>query len=139
MKLSDLKTMVEGSAKRRHEIHGDKIRALYGHSLPQEISMSSDPPPTVLYHGTSPLSLEAILAEGLLPMGRQRVHMSKDIKTATLVGKRKAQHPVILRIAAEAASQEGIQFHRGNELVWLSERVPPQFISIEIPEGGVDP
>lgn len=128
---SDLKKMIEVSDKKRHEIFGEKIRALYGHSVPQKIHKKVGVPPSILYHGTARHLVEQILSEGLHPMTRQYVHLSIGIDTANMVGKRKDANPVLLQVQAEKASYEGIKFYQGNNTVWLADYVPPQFISVE--------
>src|SRR4051812_37614997 len=50
---SDLQTMIQRSAKQRHEIAEHRIRALYGHSTPVRIAKEAKTPPELLYHGTS--------------------------------------------------------------------------------------
>ena len=54
MKIEDLKIMIEKSEKKRHELKENKIRALYGHSIPMKIVKEEGVPPKFLYHGTSP-------------------------------------------------------------------------------------
>lgn len=76
---SDIEFLIENSDKERFEIRSEKIRALYGHSVDVEISDPTEPP-SILYHGTSPRSLDSILEEGLKPMNRQYVHLSKSKK-----------------------------------------------------------
>ena len=51
--LADLERIVAESDKQRHEIDGDRIRALYGHSVPKRIERLAAEPPAVLYHKTS--------------------------------------------------------------------------------------
>lgn len=128
---NDFKKMIEVSDKKRHEIFEGKIRALYGHSVPQRILKTVNTPPSTLYHGTARHLVERILSEGLQPMARQYVHLSIDIDTANLVGKRKDSNPVLLKVQAEKASNEGIKFYQGNKAVWLADYVPSKFISIE--------
>ena len=128
--LSDLQMMIASAAKPRHEIQGQMIRAVYGHSTPGEIVMGPSAPPDELFHGTSPESILAIRTDGLLPMGRQYVHMSKDPHTAILVGSRKSPHPVVLIIDASSADNAGAIFFRGSDIVWLAKHVPPEFIRI---------
>jgi putative RNA 2'-phosphotransferase len=130
---ADLTRVISTSSKRRFEIVGDRIRAIYGHSLPGKLTKLPLVPPCSLYHGTAPSALQSIRKSGLLPMGRQYVHLSFDESTALEVVRRKANRPVILRIAAGQAYSEGIQFYQGNERVCLADYVPPQFIII----GGV--
>ena len=54
VKIEDLKIMIEKSEKKRHELKENKIRALYGHSIPMKIVKEEGVPPEFLYHGTSP-------------------------------------------------------------------------------------
>ncbi|MBR5405177.1 MAG: RNA 2'-phosphotransferase [Oscillospiraceae bacterium] len=127
----DLAHIIEISDKKRHEIQGDKIRALYGHSVPMHISKEPFTPPAVLYHGTTHKALEAILQSGLKPMGRQYVHLSVETETAVQVGKRRDSKPVILVIDAAKASAEGVPFYKGNDKVILADSIPPQYIKIK--------
>ncbi|MGY3704949.1 RNA 2'-phosphotransferase [Vagococcus martis] len=122
--LADLDYMIEHSEKKRHEIINNKIRAFYGHSIPQKIKKLSETPPSILYHGTSIESLEQIKMQGVKPMNRQYVHLSEDIDTAIMVGKRKTETPIILAIDTEKAVSHGMNFYRGNEKVWLSDYIP---------------
>ena len=85
-------------------------------------------PPKVLYHGTARRFVSSILTTGLQPMIRQYVHLSQDVETAKQVGMRHDTQPVILMINAQSAFQDGVAFYLGNEKVWLSETIPPQYI-----------
>ncbi|SFH95482.1 MULTISPECIES: RNA 2'-phosphotransferase [unclassified Bacillus (in: firmicutes)] len=127
----DIEKMILISEKKRHELSNGKIRALYGHSVPMKIIKKKAIPPRKLYHGTSPKFMESISESGLLPMSRQYVHLSEDIETAKLVGKRKTSVPVILIIDTEEAQKKGIKFYLGNEKVWLADSIPIECISIK--------
>lgn len=124
----DLRHIIATSEKQRHEIVDDRIRALYGHTVPGRIAKERTEPPFVLYHGTTHKALPAILESGLLPMGRQYVHLSVDTATARRVGSRRDPSPVILRVSSAEASAAGIAFYRGNEHVWLADEVPPDYL-----------
>jgi putative RNA 2'-phosphotransferase len=125
---ADLEQMIAQSDKKRHELQGGRIRALYGHSMPQRFFRELAEPPEVLYHGTSPEATEQIRRDSLKPMNRQYVHLSTDTTTAEQVGKRKAKVPVILRVRAKAAHISGVPFYRGNDIIWLAKIVPSAFI-----------
>ncbi|MCM5557166.1 RNA 2'-phosphotransferase [Pleomorphomonas sp. JP5] len=125
---ADLAEMIDRSEKKRHELDGDRIRALYGHSTPHRLLKESAPPPAVLYHGTSPEAAALIREHGLMPMGRQYVHLSVDTRMADQVGRRKTRAPVILRIKAGEAHAGGVVFYRGNDMVWLADTIAPTFI-----------
>lgn len=122
--------MIEKSEKKRHELKENKIRAMYGHSIPIKIVKEEAKSPRYLYHGTSSRFIDSIEANGLLPMSRQYVHLSEDLETATLVGRRKGNHLIILIVDTEKAQEKNIKFYLGNEKVWLADEVPSEFISI---------
>lgn len=63
-------------------------------------------------------------------MSRQYVHLSEDIETANLVGKRKDKTPIILVINTENALSKGVKFYLGNEKVWLADSIPS--VSIDV-------
>ena len=125
---TDLYNIIEQSEKKRFEIKNGKIRAFYGHSIPMKILKDEQMPPDILYHGTARRFLESIKEKGLLPQGRQYVHLSMDIETAGNVGKRHDDKPCILIIDAINAWNEGVKFYLGNEKVWLADTIPSRFI-----------
>ena len=61
-------------------------------------------------------------------MGRQYVHLSIDVDTATQVGRRKSSTLVILQVNAADAHAAGVAFFRGNDFVWLADDVPALFL-----------
>ncbi len=128
IELDDIYKAVACSDKKRHEILDGKIRAYYGHSCQNAIEHEAAAPPDVLFHGTDPSLWEIIRQEGLRPMTRQMVHLSADIATAEIVGKRKASVPMILRIDAKRAAADGAVFYIGNDNVWLAGTIPAKYI-----------
>lgn len=132
--VEDLQALIASETKKRYEIKGGRIRALYGHSVEGKISKTPTIPPALLYHGTNLEALETIQSEGLRPMQRQYVHLATDIETARTVALRKTTQPVILQIQTEKAHQHGIRFYREANGVWLADAIPPQFLTILPPE-----
>lgn len=124
----DLDYIIAHSDKKRHEIVGDKIRALYGHTIEGKVQKEEGIPPAILYHGTARDLIPIIKEQGLLPMNRQYVHLSTDYSYATRVGKRKDPNPIILKIDTVKAREQGLKFLVGNGQVWLTDKVPPCFI-----------
>lgn len=124
-----LDSIIANMDKKRLEIAGDKIRAFYGHSFPNKVQKIESQPPDILYHGTSSFVAHVIGKEGIKPMDRQYVHLSTKPQTAEIVGKRRDNNPVILKINAKKAFQDGIKFYFGNEDVWLADFIPPEYIS----------
>lgn len=127
--LNEIKNCMETIEKKRFElIDNKKIRAYYGHSCKNKITKEEAIPPKILYHGTARSVKDKILQEGLTKQTRQYVHLSTDIKTATSVGSRKDDKPVILKINAQKAAQDGIKFYLGNQNIWLADYLPPEYI-----------
>jgi putative RNA 2'-phosphotransferase len=126
---SDLAQMIASSDKQRHEISNGRIRALYGHSVPEKLQKTEAVPPEVLFHGTYPEAIAQIRQQGLKPMNRQYVHLSTDRETAQQVGQRKAAVPIILKIDALHAHKNGVKLYAGNTIVWLADEVLPEFIT----------
>lgn len=90
-----------------------QVRAPYGHSIEVDLSDAGQPArSSVLYHGTAPGNLASIREEGMVPRGRQEVHLSPDVETALQVGRRHADEPALLRVDAEGLRETGIEIHR---------------------------
>lgn len=119
--------MVGGADRRRFEIAEGKISALYGHSA-AKIEKRPAMPPAILYNGTCPQKAALIRKAGLLPMGRQYVHLAVDRKTAADVGGRRCRKPVILVVKALESFKAGITFYEGSDLIWLADFVPASFL-----------
>lgn len=124
----DLRRMMQSATKQRFELNAGRIRALYGHSVPDKLAKSPSQPPPLLHHGTAPDVAAIILLDGLKPMSRQYVHLSVDRDTALEVGRRKSDRPVLLLIDSAAAHDAGVPFYKGNDKVWLADHVPAQYI-----------
>lgn len=127
---ADIMQVVEHGSKQRFAVEDGRIRARYGHSIALDEAYVPAEPPAVLYHGTSQRFLDSIVAEGLLPMDRNVVHLSTDTETAWAVGRRHGGKTVILQVDAERAARDGIQFYRGNDSTWLADCIPARYLSL---------
>ena len=127
---AELEEVVQTNEKQRFafSVDSQRIRASQGHSVSVELGLTPETPPEVLYHGTVDRFLSSIMDQGLDKRSRQYVHLSPDVETATRVGSRRGQ-PVILKIAAANMHSDGFCFFCSANGVWLTERVPPQYIS----------
>lgn len=121
---------VEHSDKKRHQIFEGKIRAFYGHSINEKIVKQQQNPPDILYHGTITSNLTSIFEKGLLPMDRQYVHLSIDEETAKIVATRRKGKMVIIKVQAQEAYKNAIQFFKEENGVWLAESIPSKYISL---------
>lgn len=127
---AELEQVVQKSEKQRFAFSSDAqlIRANQGHSVSVDLGLTPRTPPEVLYHGTVERFLYSIIARGVEKRSRQYVHLSLDVATATRVGSRRGE-PVILKIAAASMHSDGFRFFCSANGVWLTEYVPPQYIS----------
>ncbi len=125
-----IREIMQNADKQRFEIYGGRIRALYGHSFPMQVEKTVAIPPDILYHGTAHRFYSSIMEKGLLPMGRQYVHLSADIETAMQVGYRRDHKPLLLQIDAGRAHGDGVVFYIGNDKVWLADCIPPEYVFI---------
>lgn len=135
--LKDIEFIVNEDEKRRYSMRREYgvwfIRANYGHSIEfVDINYKGTKPPKVLYHGTSPDVLEAILAEGLKPMERKHVHLTRNTGTAYKTGRRHShkKNPVILEVNAEKMYEDGMKFYKLEQGLWLTKEVPPKYIKV---------
>jgi putative RNA 2'-phosphotransferase len=133
----DLLHIVETSDKKRFTVSADgaRIRAAQGHSVLVELGLSPQEPPAVLYHGTATRFVESILLEGLKPKQRQQVHLSLDEGTAHRVGQRHGK-PVIFKVDALRMCAAGFNFYLADNGVWLTDRVPPEFLTLSSNAAG---
>lgn len=113
---------------------GSQIRARQGHSIEVDLDLPPLEPPAVLYHGTASRFLDSIRATGLHSASRQHVHLSGDETTASQVGLRHGR-PVVLQVQAAEMFAAGHQFFRSANGVWLTERVPVDFLEFPAMPG----
>lgn len=123
-----LLSIVHGSDKKRFEIVGGKIRALYGHTIDVDVNLREDEQVAVLYHGTTPKAAREIMKTDLNPMHRKWVHLSPTKEIAFEVGKRRAKMPTILELDVVRARDSGIRFYKATNKVYLCEHVPAKYI-----------
>jgi putative RNA 2'-phosphotransferase len=109
---------------------GTRIRANQGHSVAVDLALEPHEPPETLYHGTATRNLRSIERDGLRRGQRHHVHLSPDPATARAVGQRHGE-PVVLRVAAAAMHRDGHRFYRAENGVWLTDAVPPAYLSRE--------
>lgn len=127
-----LREITQTDDKQRYAVSGGKIRAQQGHSIDVRAMGAAQSPPDFLYHGTTREKLAAIQKDGAIrPMSRQHVHLSTDMQTATQVAsRRRDKDPVVLLIRAAAMHQSEHEFRLTENQVWLTKRVPIEFVEI---------
>jgi putative RNA 2'-phosphotransferase len=125
-----LEEIVREDEKQRYSFNEDHtlIRANQGHSIPVDVELKQMAPPDILFHGTGKKSMRSIEKEGLLPMSRLYVHLSKDVKTAKTVGSRHGT-PIVYKVRAGAMARDGYKFYLSANGVWLTKSVPVEYLS----------
>lgn len=124
-----LEEIVRTDNKQRYSFNEDKtlIRANQGHSINVDVQLNEAEPPEQLFHGTGERFAAAIRKEGLKPMSRLYVHLSKDTETAEKVGSRHGK-PHIFFVHTGKMYRAGYKFYLSENGVWLTKYVPPEFL-----------
>ncbi|WP_250032087.1 RNA 2'-phosphotransferase [Paractinoplanes maris] len=135
---AELDAVVEHNDKSRFAVArrddgADWIRASQGHSRRVAVDLDLPPadPPAVLFHGTPRVNLTSIMSEGLRSRSRHHVHLSPDVPTALIVGRRRSADVAVLRVAAGELAAAGHLFHRSANGVWLTTEVPARYLRLE--------
>lgn len=128
IKRESIVEIVEKSDRKRFEIVENKIRALYGHTIPVKLELEEDRAIKVLYHGTTKDAASKILEVGLKPMKRRWVHLSPTVDIAIEVGLRRMAKPLVLEIDAEAARKDGVRFYKATDKVYICSYLAPKYI-----------
>ena len=123
-----LRRLVEEGERKRFEVVGNRIRALYGHSVPVYLRLEEDRLVEWLYHGTTSEAAVEILEKGLQPMKRLWVHLSPTKDIAVQVGKRRTSNPVILVVNCIEARKAGLKFYKASDQIYLCKFVPAKYI-----------
>ncbi len=125
-----LEEIVRTDQKGRYSFNQDKtlIRANQGHSIAVDVELAEVQPPDLLYHGTADRFLPVILKEGLKPMSRLYVHLSRDVETAVKVGGRHGK-PAVLTVKAGEMQAAGYIFYLSANGVWLTKHVPVEYLA----------
>lgn len=144
--LEELETIVAEDAKQRYAIRYWEmedsgvpttrepmdIRANQGHSTKSvKMTFKVAVVPPKLFHGADDKSLAVILKDGLKPIRRHHVHLSADVETAVDVGGRRKSGFTVLAINAKAMLADGHKFYISDNGVWLSDHVPPNYLTQE--------
>jgi len=122
--------IIEKSDRKRFEIVEDRIRALYGHTVPVKLELEEDKMVKILYHGTTLKAASKILKAGLKPMKRRWAHLSPTTEMATRVGLRRTEKPVVLKIDAEASRRNGTKFYKATDNVYLCRYIQPEYVKL---------
>lgn len=129
LSLEQLENIISTDNKQRYSFNEDHtlIRANQGHSVPVDVELPKKNPPPVLYHGTGEKYVSSIMQNGLIPKSRLYVHLSADIQTAEIVGKRHGR-PVVFVVDSKSMNSDGYDFFLSVNGVWLTKTVPVRYL-----------
>lgn len=124
-----LEEIVRTDNKQRYSFNEDKtlIRANQGHSINVDVELEEKEPPECLYHGTGEKYISSIMWQGLVSKSRLYVHLSPDIKTAKVVGRRHGSE-VVFRVSTGEMFRDGYKFYLSTNGVWLTKEVPVNYL-----------
>lgn len=124
-----LEEIVRTDNKGRYSFNDSKelIRANQGHSIDVNVELKEAKPPDILYHGTATKSLDNIKRQGIKPMSRLYVHLSKDLDTAISVGSRHGKCAVLV-VDVKQMSDDGLRFYLSENGVWLTKYIDWKYI-----------
>ncbi len=127
--MTDLEEIVKTDNKQRYSFNEDKtlIRANQGHSVPVDVELPEKEPPEFLWHGTGEKYTESIDKIGLIPKSRLYVHLSGDLETAKIVGKRHGKL-VVYKVKSGEMAKDGFVFYQSVNGVWLTKEVPVKYL-----------
>jgi len=116
--------------KGRYQLREGKIRATYAHTIEVDLSDLPDADVDALYYPVTEEELEIVLEQGLLPTDRNKVHLSGSIEKAMEAGKTRVENPVILKIDAKKAMEDGIVIKKAGKEVYIADEIDAKYISV---------
>ena len=122
-------SMIESDEKRRYEILGRKIRARYGHSVDVDLDFPDNTLPE-LYYGASREEVDILLEKGIKPIKQRYVHLSTSPEKALEVAKIHTDDPILIKINAAEAQNDGFRMISATETIVLSEEIDPRYLSL---------
>jgi len=124
----DLQEAVVAGDRQRYEIVRERIRALYGHSIPVEPGDPSEPP-EILYVAIPERDVERAQRFGLRGGRRRFLHLATSEEDARESGRRGAREYTVLSVNALDAWEEGVNFYDRKSL-WLAEEIPTHLLEV---------
>lgn len=115
--------------KERYEIKEGKIRARYAHTIDVDLSDLPEADLHELFYPVTQEEVDIVLEQGIFPTDRNKVHLSATIEKAMEAGKIRDEKPVILRIDAKRAMEDGIEIKKATKDVYLADKIDAKYIS----------
>jgi putative RNA 2'-phosphotransferase len=112
------------------EVTGERVRSL--NPAPPELRRDPEGPlPSSLYLAISPKVHAPVWEEGLKPPPGRELVLARTPEMARRLGKRRANDPVLVTVAAQAAAKGGTAFQAyGEELFLAAAAIPREFLTL---------
>lgn len=128
VEVEDVETAIASGDRPRYEIQGERVRALYGHSIDVEPGETARPP-EVLFVGIGSRDARRAVQYGLRGGRRRFLHLAKTPEEARETGKRTGREYAVLTVFALDAWEEGVNFY-DRQALFLAEQIPTDFLEI---------
>jgi len=115
--------------KGRYEVREGKIRARYAHTIDVDLSDLPKAEVETLYYPVTKEEVDIVLEQGIFPTDRKKVHLSSTMEKAMEAGKVRDDSPIILKIDAKKAMEDGIDIRKATEDVYLADKIDAKYIS----------
>jgi len=130
LKEEHLRALVETDPKGRYQIYGGMIRATYGHTIDVKLDDLPEADVDVLYYPVTEEEAEIVLESGLFPSDRKKVHLSGTVEKAKEAGRVRTENPIILKIDARRAMEDGVKIYRAGKDVYVADSIDKKYISL---------
>ncbi|MBE6528078.1 MAG: RNA 2'-phosphotransferase [Thermoplasmata archaeon] len=139
LRIRHLEALVDTDPKGRYCISGGKIRATYGHTIQLDIRLDCENIPEELFYPTNEEEVEGLLENGIVPVDRSMVHLSRTFGDAMRAGLVHTEDPIILGIDTDMCMDMGCDIGKAARTVYLCHSVPAEAIFVADPdEYGTD-
>lgn len=122
--------LITTDPKGRYQYKDGYIRATYGHTIDVKLDDLPEADVDVLYYPVTEEEVDIILESGLFPSDRKKVHLSGSVEKAKEAGRVRTENPIILKIDAKKAKEDGIKIYRAGKDVYVADSIDKKYISL---------
>lgn len=120
--------LVDTDQKDRYQVKNGYIRATYAHSIDVDLDLPTEDVPDTLYIPTTEQEGELLLEGGIKPSDRTYVHLSGSYESALEAGVVRSDEPVILKVDAKNAMEEGEKIMEAGRGVYITKEIDPEYL-----------
>ncbi|MGM0405037.1 MAG: RNA 2'-phosphotransferase [Thermoplasmatota archaeon] len=124
-----IRALAATDPKGRYQIENEHIRATYGHSIDIDLDLPSEDLPDTLFIPTTSKEADLLLEGGIKPSDRTYVHLSGTYESAVEAGSVRTDEPVILKVDAKKALDDGETIMKAGKEVYIAKEIPPEYLS----------